>query len=236
VTVAALRVRELRIVPPKPLVRPQFRATLRYARSKPTIFWPLILMAFFAVFALPVGVVLSGMAKVVYESGAAGFGLYSSMLALGALLGALLSTRVRALRLRTVILAAGLFAILQLSSGLVGSVIIFSVLLVGAGCARLVYEVVSDALVQLSCNPGVRGRIVSLYVSVFVGGQALGGLILGVLSDALGPQIALMLSGGIPLVATIVIGLIVARRSSLTLTFRPGKGFALLGVVTREPQ
>ncbi len=235
VTVALLRVSELRVVPPRPFVRPQFVATLRYARSKPTIFWPMLLMAFFALFALPFGVVLSGMAKVVYESGASGFGLYTSMLAVGALAGAVMSTRVRALRLRTVIVAAAVFAILQFSAGLVGSVLFFLVALVGAGLLRLIYEVVSDALVQLSCNPIVRGRIVSLYVSVFVGGQALGGLILGVLSDTLGPRTALMLSGGIPLAATVVIAVIVARRSGAALTFRPGRGFSLLGVVTREP-
>ncbi len=236
VTVATLRVRELKVVAPKPFARPQFRATLRYARSKPTIFWPLILMAFISVFCIPVGVLLSGMAKVVYQSGPAGYGLYWSMVALGALMGALLSTRVRALRLPTVILAAGLFTALQLSAGLAGSLILFLPLLVGVGCARLIYEVLGDALVQLSCNPGMRGRIVSVYVSVIAGGSALGGLILGVLSDALGPQATLVLSGGIPLAATIVVGLIVARRSSLTLTFRRTKRFAMLSLVTRRPE
>jgi MFS family permease len=235
VTVAALRLRELRVVAPKPLVRPEFTATLRYARSKPTIFWPMILVGFFATFALPMGVLLSGMAKVVYQSGPAGFGLYSSMLAIGALMGAILSTRVRALRLRTLVLAAGLFAVLQLTAGLVGPAILFLPVLIGVGCARLVYDVLSSTLVQLSCNPGMRGRIVSLYVSVHAGGQAFGGLILGVLSGALGPQAALVLSGGIPLAAAIVIGVTVARRSSLTLTVRRTKRFAMLSVVTRQP-
>ncbi|MCY7412661.1 MAG: MFS transporter [Salinibacterium sp.] len=235
ITVWMLRVAELRIVPPTSSIKPQFRATLRYARSKPTIFFSLVLLGFFAVFALPIGVVLSGMAKFVYESGSAGFGLYSSLLAAGALVGALLSTRVRLLRLRTVIVLGAFFATAQLTLGFVPSALAFMVLLVGVGCVRLVYEVVSDSLVQLSCNPLVRGRIVSLYVAVLAGGQALGGPMLGALSDALGPRSALILSAGVALVATIVIGLIVARRSSLTLAFRRGRGVSMLGIVSREP-
>nr|WP_293173198.1 MFS transporter [Microcella sp.] len=235
-TVALLRVGELRVIPAVAFTRPQFFETVRYARSKPTIFWPLVLIAFFAVFALPVGVTLSGMAKNVYESGAAGFGLYTSMLALGALIGALVSTRVRSLRLRTVIMTAAMFALLQMLSGFGLSTVVFITLLVAVGCLRLVYEVVSDSLVQLSCNPMVRGRIVSLYVSVVAGGQALGGPLLGALSDGLGPQAALMLSGAIPLVAAIVIGVIVGRRSSLVTTFRLGKGRSALGSVVREPE
>ena len=235
VTVLLLRVAELRIVPPTSSIRPEFRSTLRYARSKPTIFWPLVLVGFFAVFMLPVGVVLSGMAKFVYESGSAGFGLYSSLLAFGALAGAVLSTRVRMLRLRTVIILGAFFAIAQLTLGLVSTVLAFLVLLIAVGCVRLVYEVVSDSLVQLSCNPLVRGRIVSLYVAVVAGGQAIGGPLLGALSDLLDPRTALILSASVPLVATVVIGSLVARRSSLSIAFRRGRGLSMLSIVSRDP-
>lgn len=235
VTVLLLRVAELRIVPPTSSIKLEFRATLRYARSKPTIFWPLVLVGFFAVFTLPIGVVLSGMAKFVYDSGSAGFGLYSSLLSVGALAGALLSTRVRMLRLRTVIVLGAFFAVAQLTLGLVSSVTPFLVLLVGVGCLRLLYEVVSDSLVQLSCNPLVRGRIVSLYVALLAGGQAIGGPMLGALSDLLDPRAALMLSASVPLIATVVVGVIVARKSSLTIAFRRGRGLSMLSIVSRDP-
>jgi MFS family permease len=235
VTVVMLRKDELRVIPSTPDMRPQFRATLRYARSKPTILLPLVLVGFFAVFALPLGVTLSGMARIVFDSGASGLGLYSAMLSVGALIGALLSTRIRSLRLRTVIVTAVLFAALQLASGLVPLEPVFILLLIGVGTLRLVYEVASDSLVQLSCNPLVRGRIVSLYVTVVAGGQALGGPLLGLLSDALGPQSALVISGAVPLLAALVLGAIVARRSSFTLTFRLGRGRSALESITREP-
>ncbi len=234
-TVALLRRDELRVIPSTERLRPQFRETLRYARSKQTIFLPLVLIAFFAIFALPIGVALSGMARVVFESGASGLGLYSAMLSVGALVGALVSTRVRALRLRTVIIAAIAFAILQLISGLVPIEWMFIVLVIALGSMRLVYEVVSDSLVQLSCNPVIRGRIVSLYVTVVAGGQAVGGPLLGLLSDTFGPQVALVMSGAVPLAAALVIAIVVARQSSFTMTFRLGRGRSVLGSVAREP-
>ncbi len=235
VTVFGLRREELRIIPSTVRLQPQFRETLRYARSKQTIFLPLVLIAFFAVFALPVGVTLSGMARVVFESGASGLGLYSAMLSVGALIGALVSTRVRALRLRTVIVAAAVFAFLQLVSGFVALEIVFIVLVIAVGSMRLLYEVVSDSLVQLSCNPVIRGRIVSLYVTVVAGGQAFGGPLVGFLSDALGPQTTLVISGAIPLAAALVIAAVVAGRTTFTRTFRLGRGRSPLGSVSRAP-
>lgn len=235
VTVATLRTDELRVVPSTTELRPWFRETLHYARSKSTIIVPLVVIGFFAVFALPIGVVLSGMARSVFDSGPSGLGLYSAMLSFGALVGAILSTRVRALRLRNVIATALAFALLQLVSGLAPVEPLFLALLFGVGCLRLIYEVVSDQLVQLSCNPLVRGRVVSLYVTVVAGGQALGGPLLGVLSDVLGPQAALVISGAVPLAAAAVVGAIVAGRSSFTRTFSIGRGRSPLGSVAREP-
>ncbi|MGV3732831.1 MAG: MFS transporter [Microcella sp.] len=234
-TVATLRTDELRVIPSTTELRPRFRETVTYARSKSTIIVPLIVIGFFAVFALPIGVVLSGVARSVFDSGPSGLGLYSAMLSLGALVGAILSTRVRALRLRTVIVTALAFALLQLVSGLVPVEPMFLVLLFGVGCLRLVYEVVSDQLVQLSCNPLIRGRVVSLYVTVVAGGQALGGPMLGALSDVLGPQAVLVISGAVPLVAASVIGVLAANRSSFTRVFRLGRGRSPLGSVVREP-
>lgn len=235
-TVALLRRDELRVIPPRVELRPEFRETLRYARSKSTILLPLVLVGIIAVFTLPLGVILSGMARLVFESGASGLGLYSAMLSLGALVGALLSTRAGSLRLRTVVVMAGLFAALQLASGLMSLEGVFIALLIAVGAARLLYEISSDALVQLSCNPLIRGRVVSLYVTVVAGGQAIGGPILGWLSDAVGPQPTLLLSGSVPLVAVIVIAIIAARRASFTRPFRVRRGASRFGSITREPE
>jgi MFS family permease len=76
-----------------------------------------------------------------------------------------------------------------------------------AGVARLAYELNSNVIVQLSSNRGMRARVVSVYVSVLVSGQALGGLLIGFVTDYLGPGRALIIAGTLCLAIVIGVGL-----------------------------
>jgi MFS family permease len=234
ITLATLRRDELRIVPPQPRQSGQIREALRYSRSKPTIFWPMLLLSFVAVFGMSLPVILTGMANEVYETGSTGYGLYSSLVAIGALTGALLSTRLRTLRLRTIIGAVLIYGTLQALAGLAPWYAAFLALLVGVGIARLVYAIMADSLVQLSCNPGIRGRVMSFYVIIMVGGQALGGPLMGGLAELLGPQTALVISGAVPALAAIVIGVLIARSGSLRLQVRLKRGESIVSIVARS--
>lgn len=234
ITLATLRSDELRIIPVQARQSGQIRQALRYARSKPTIFWPMLMLTFVSVFGMSLPVILTGMANEVYETGSTGYGLYTSLVAVGALSGALLSTRLRTLRLRTIIAAALVYGILQALAGLVPWYGVFLALLVGIGLARLVYAIMADSLVQLSCNPGIRGRVMSFYIIILVGGQALGGPLIGGLAEILGPQTALVVSGAVPALAAIVIGALIARSGSLRLQVRLKRGESIVSIVARS--
>lgn len=234
ITLATLRSDELRIIPVQPRQGGQIRQALRYARSKPTIFWPMILLMFVAVFGMSLPVILTGVADQVYNSGSTGYGLYTSLVAIGALTGALLSTRMRTLRLRTIIIAALLYGVLQALAGLAPLYGLFLPLLVGIGIARLIYAIMADSLVQLSCNPGIRGRVMSFYVIIMVGGQAIGGPLMGGLAEWLGPQAALVISGAVPALAATVIAVLIARSGALRLQVRLKRGESIIAIVSRS--
>lgn len=234
ITLATLRQDELRTIPVQPRQSGQIRQALQYARSKPTIFWPMLLLIFVSVFGMSLPVILTGMANEVYESGSTGYGLYSSLVAIGALTGALLSTRLRTLRLRTIVAAVLTYGTLQALAGLAPWYGAFLALLVGIGLARLVYAIMADSLVQLSCNPGIRGRVMSFYVIIMVGGQALGGPLMGGLAELLGSQVALVISGAVPALAAIVIGVLIARSGSLRLQVRLKRGESIVSIVARS--
>ncbi|WP_439564904.1 MFS transporter [Microcella sp.] len=234
ITLASLRSDELRVIPVQPRQSGQIRQALRYARSKPTIVWPMIMLMFVAVFGMSLPVILTGMANEVYESGSTGYGLYSSLVAIGALTGALVSTRMRTLRLRTIVAAMLVYGVLQALAGLAPWYGAFLALLVGVGLARLVYAIMADSLVQLSCNPGIRGRVMSFYVIIMVGGQALGGPLMGGVAEVLGPSTALIISGTVPAVAAIIIGMLIARSGSLRLQVRLKRGESLVSIVGRS--
>lgn len=234
ITLATLRSDELIILPTQPRQRGQIREALQYARSKPTILWPMTMTMFVATFGMSLPVILTGMANEVHETGSAGYGLYSSLVAVGSVIGALVSTRMRTLRLRTIIITALIYGVLQAFAGLAPLYGLFLVLLVSVGMARLIQAIMSDSLIQLSCNPGIRGRVMSFYVILLVGGQALGGPLMGLIAELLSPQTALVIAGGVPALAAFVIALILARSGALRLQVRLKRGESIIAIVNRS--
>ena len=70
----------------------------------------------------------------------------------------------------------------------------------------------SNQLVQISSNMGIRGRVMSLYIMVLIGGQAIGGPMLGWIAEHLDPHVALLVSGGVPALAALTVGVVLARQ------------------------
>ena len=212
-----IRPDELVKMPPAQRSRGQLMEGVRYALGKPTIFWPAVMAGFFAVFGLSLAVLMAAYANNVYDAGAGGYGLLNTLVALGALAGALASTRIAVLRLRTVISAAGAYGIVLMFASLSPNMVTFGAVMVVAGFASLLFLTNSNQLVQTSTNVLVRGRVMSLYIMVLIGGQALGGPLMGWLAEHLGVQWAMLVAGGAPALAAATIGMFLARRGKLTL-------------------
>ena len=220
VTLGFLRVSELHRTPAAPAGKGQLREGLRYAVSKPTIIVPVILVAFFSVFALTMPVLLSAFASQVSDVGAAGYGLFNSAVAVGALVGALLSTRRAVVRLRTIVGGVFWTGILLVVSGSIPVIAPFTVMLVAVGMSQLLFQTASNSMVQLSSNTAIRGRVMSLYILVLLGGQAIGGPLMGQVVDHFGAHVGMMVAGGVPAAAAAVIGVVLARRGGFHLAVR----------------
>ncbi|MFJ3036093.1 MFS transporter [Curtobacterium pusillum] len=220
VTLGFLKVSELHRTPPAPRGKGQLVEGLRYAVRKPTIIVPVILVAFFSVFALTMPVLLSAFASKVYDVGAGGYGVFNSAVAIGALVGALLSTRRATVRLRTIVGGVFWTGILLVVSGSIPAIAPFTVALVAVGMSQLLFQTASNSLVQLSSNVAIRGRVMSLYVLVLLGGQAIGGPFMGQIVDHFGAHVGMVVAGGVPAAAAAVVGLVLARRGGLHLAVR----------------
>ena len=220
VMLGLLRTAQMTRTAPGPRSRGQLRAGLAYARAKPTILVPVVLVASYAVFGLTMPVLLASFADDVYDVGAGGYGLFNSMIAVGALTGALLSTRRATIRLRTIVLGLLATGVLQAVAGSMPSVGLFAVTLVAVGFASLLFLTAANQLVQLSSNIAIRGRVMSLYVLVLLGGQAIGGPLMGLVVESSGTHAAMVLSGGVPALVAAITALVLARRGQLTLQMR----------------
>ncbi|PVZ94912.1 MFS transporter [Amnibacterium flavum] len=206
-----LRTSDLLPAPAVQRARGQLKEALVYVLAKPEILWTLVMVGVLAVFAFTMPVLLAAFADDVFHTGAGGYGLYNSVLAAGALVGAIASTRRASLRLRTVLIAAGLFALLQALGGLMPVEFAFCLALFAIGVLNLLFITGANALVQLSSNPSIRGRVMSLYILLLLGGQAIGGPVMGWIVQAYGAHVGMIISGTVPALAAVAIGLILRR-------------------------
>ena len=231
VTLFRIKASALIATPPTPRGRGQLREGLRYAMAKPTIHWTLVLVAFFSVFSLTMPVLLAAYASDVFGVGAGGYGFFNTMIAVGSLVGALASTRRASVRLRSVVTTIALAGALQAAAGFVPGIVPFSLLLVTVGVASLLFLTAANSLVQMSSNMGIRGRVMSLYVLVLLGGQAVGGPLMGWVVERFGVHTGMVIAGGVPAVAAVVVGIVLARRKELRLAVRLRRALPIVTIV-----
>jgi MFS family permease len=219
VAVLALAIMRRRELLPSPRVAPrrgQIREALRYIRAKPTIFWPMVLLGFNAVFGMNLPVLFTS-AATTHDSGAAGYGLYSSLAALGALTGALVSSTRRAVRLRGLVGAVIAYGLVTAFAGFAPWYPLFLGALAGIGLTRLLFGTAAESITQLSTNMAIRGRVMSFYIMVMVGGQAIGGVLMGWIAEHLGTTVAFAVAGFVPAAAGITVATILAHRHQLRI-------------------
>ncbi len=193
--------------------RGQLREGLRYVASQPRILWILVMVFFIGTFGYNFSVFLSAYAKNTFDSGASVYGLLNTALAIGSLAGAVLAARRSTVRLGFLFAVAGAFSGLMIVLGLTPWLPAFMGVLVICGLASTSFSTTANASVQLASDPQVRGRVMSLYVMVFMGGTPLGGPVSGWLTDSLGAPAAIMICGGICVAATIGCAALAARQT-----------------------
>lgn len=221
VAVLALAIMRRRELLPSPRVAPQrgqIREALRYIRRKPVIFWPMVLLGFNALFGMNLPVLFTS-AATSYESGAAGYGLYSSLAAVGALTGAMVSSTRRAGRLRGLVAAVIAYGLVTAFCGIAPWYPLFLGAVVGIGLTRLLFGTAAESITQLSTNMAIRGRVMSFYIMVMIGGQAVGGVLMGWIAEHLGTTVAFLVAGCVPALAGIAVAVILAHRHELRLRF-----------------
>lgn len=233
ITLAILNTSQFTITPSVPKGKGQLREGIRYAVKKPAIFWSSVIGAFVAVFAMSSPVLMVAFADKVFHTGATGYGLLNTLTASGALAGALASTRRRTLRLRSVIGSAGAFGVMMALSAFAPTMWLFSALMVCVGFCCLLFLVGANQLVQMSSHVRIRGRVMSLYVMILIGGQAIGGPMIGWLAENAGPHATIFIAGAVPAAASAVIAVILARRGNLMLQFSLRRGSHPVSIVRR---
>jgi MFS family permease len=212
-----MREDELHTRPRVPRAKGQLREGLRYVRERRDLVMLLLVLFFVAAFGMNFQMTTALMSRQVFHSGAANFGLASTMLAVGAVSGALMSARRKNPRMRLMLIAAAAFGVMEIVSGMMPTYDLFLASLVPTGLALLSFNTTANAVVQLSVPASMRGRVMGLYMLVFAGSTPIGAPLLGWLAGVFGPRSSLILGGIVSLAAVIGVVAVMAPRRLLTV-------------------
>jgi MFS family permease len=207
----------------RPVVRPksgkgQMRAGVRYVRARPDILVVLAMVFLIGTFGFNFPVFISTMSTVEFGLGSSEYGLLSSVLAVGSLAGALLSARRERARFRVAVVAAALFGAACLLAAVMPSVWTFGIALVLIGVSSLTMMTTANAYVQTTTSPAMRGRVMALYMAIFVGGTPIGAPVVGWVANTLGPRWAMVFAAASGLVAAAVALVWLVSRRGMRIT------------------
>lgn len=167
---------------------------LRYVWSRADLKAILIMLFLIGTFGLNFPIFISTMAVGVFHTDARGYGLLSSIMAIGTVSGALLAAgRVRS-SFMSLLVGAAIFGLGCTMAAVAPNYWLFAGALVVTGMATLTFTNATNSLMQLSTEPAMRGRVMALRVAIALGGTPIGAPIMGWVANHLGPRWAL--SGG----------------------------------------
>jgi len=159
---------------------------LRYVWSRPDLKAILAMLLLIGTFGLNFPIFISTMAVGVFHTDARGYGLLSSIMAIGTVSGALLAAGRDRPRFTSLLIGTTIFGLGCTLAAIAPNYWLFAGALVVIGVAALTFTNATNSLMQLTTEPGMRGRVMALRVGLALGGTPIGAPIVGWVADHLG--------------------------------------------------
>jgi MFS family permease len=180
------------------------RAGLRYTWEEPTLRLVMIMVALVGTLAMNFQVVLPVLAKRVFHGTAGTYGLLSAVIGIGSLLGALaVASRARP-TIRLLAGAAAGFGVAMLLDAIAPRLGLEVPALILTGGASVTFFATANAALQLTSRPEMRGRVLAIYLLLFLGSTPIGGPIVGWISGQWSARWGLAVGGTACLLAALV--------------------------------
>ncbi len=188
---------------------------LRYAWSRPDLKAMLVMLFLIGTFGLNFPIFISTMAVGVFDADARGYGLLSSIMAIGTMSGALLAAGREKPHFKALLVGAAVFGIGCSLAAIAPTYWFFAGTLVVIGIAALTFMNTSNSLMQISTEPAMRGRVMALRLGIAVGGTPIGAPVVGWVANNFGPRWALGI-GAASGIAAAITGVYALKRASVT--------------------
>jgi MFS family permease len=190
---------------------------LRYVWNRPELGAILLMLFLIGTFGFNFPIFISTMAVNVFHTDARGFGLLSSLMAVGTLAGSLFAASRMKSSMSSLLAGASVFGLGCSLAALAPGYWWFAVALMMIGAAALTFTNGTNSIMQLSTEPAMRGRVMALRVSIALGATPIGAPIVGWVANHFGPRWSLALGAGAAFTAAMVASYALARRKEPTL-------------------
>jgi len=182
------------------------REGIAYAKARPDVYVVMLMVFFLATFGLNFQIFNALMATQEFGLGPASFGLMGTFIAIGSLTGAIGSARLERFRNTKFVVKGGiLFSISIMVFAVIPSYNLYLVWLPICGFVALTTLVSANSIVQTSTDPAIRGRVMGIYLLIFMGGTPFGSPLIGATADLIGIRPTIAICGGISLFASLII-------------------------------
>jgi len=204
ISLTRLRTQELRARERARPARGGMTAGFRYVWSRPDLKAIVIMLALIGTFGLNFPIFISTMAVRVFHTNASGYGLLSSLMAVGTVSGALFGARRSLPRFSSLLTGSIVFGVGCALAAIAPAYGWFGAALVLIGIAALTLTTTTNSLMQLSTEPAMRGRVMAIRLAVALGGTPIGAPIVGWIADHCGPRWALAVGAASGIAAALV--------------------------------
>jgi MFS family permease len=181
----------------------QLRAALAYVRATPALRIPLAMMVLVGTLSFNFQVLLPLLASETWEGTAATYATLTAVMGIGSVLGALAAGARGRVSPGLLVLSAALFGGAELLAAIAPTLTWQALALVPLGAASVTFAAGVNSSLQLTAEPTMRGRVMSLYAIVFLGSTAIGAPLIGWLAEVAGPRSGLYAGAAAALVAAV---------------------------------
>jgi MFS family permease len=220
ISLSRMRTRELRVTPATPRAKGQMRDGLRYVFARPDIMLILVIVFMVGTFGLNFQMTTAFIATTVFHKGAGEYGVLGSIMAIGSLAGALLSARREKPQLRFIVGSAFAFGVFAIIASQMPTFPLFAISLVPVGLSSITMITSANSTIQLSVDPALRGRVMALYMAIFIGGTPLGSPVIGWVAGTFGARWSILLGGLVAVVTALSATVWIMRTRDLQLSYQ----------------
>ena len=207
VIIAYIRMKEEHLQSPPRLARPtnvaevraHLAAGLSYVKATSAVLVPILVIGLVSTFGMNFNVVIPPLAKDVLDIGPTGYGFLMASTGIGSLIAALVIAFGRRSRVMIIGIGATVLGVAELVLAISGSYALSLVAMFFTGLGAISMAATANTTIQLTVPDQLRGRVMSVYTTVFAGSTPIGGLLAGGLASFVSVPFSIAVGAGLSL-------------------------------------